>query len=343
MEYIYPNLPNYTKITSRAATSNAVVSSGAVLLFSEDGETLTAKHPDGTYTVIGSGGTDVSDTTATGATVLSGYDFYNSSGIKTSGTIPTVAPVSSGSTVEIASGYLASPVSIVVSGGVDVSDTTATPADVLSGAVFHDSTGALVSGGILTYPASTYTPTTSAQYIPAGVYLGGSQTIAGDANLVPGNIVSGVTIFGVTGTASGGGATDFYQCASVTSGGSAWSGYKAVLSGGELFSGINCYFRADLWSSDPASRSNLRRRCAGPRCFAVRLDPDLRTGILRSARNERRHGGNRANAYHPGRGNVRNGRWYSVCHAKRGTNHRARYWHSGRESRGFTFGLDSIH
>ena len=30
MEYIYPNLPNYTRITSRAATSNAVVSSGAV-------------------------------------------------------------------------------------------------------------------------------------------------------------------------------------------------------------------------------------------------------------------------------------------------------------------------
>ena len=197
----------------RFVGSNGVYSSGTI-------QTVSATSSGGSVTVPvgyiaseqvipagGSGGTDVSDTTATAAAVLSGYDFYDSSGVKTSGTIPTVAPVSSGSTVEIASGYLASPVSIVVSGGVDVSDTTATPSDVLSGALFHDSTGALVSGGILTYPESTYTPTTSAQYIPAGVYMGGSQTIPGDANLVGSNILSGVTIFGVSGTLTPGGSS----------------------------------------------------------------------------------------------------------------------------------------
>ena len=53
--------------------------------------------------------------------------------------------------------------------------------------------------------ATTYTPTTTAQTIATGTYLTGTQTIQGDANLVAGNIKSGTTIFGVTGTYSGGG------------------------------------------------------------------------------------------------------------------------------------------
>lgn len=51
--------------------------------------------------------------------------------------------------------------------------------------------------------AATYIPTTSNQTISSGVYLTGVQTINGDANLVAGNIKSGISIFGVTGTYSG--------------------------------------------------------------------------------------------------------------------------------------------
>ena len=51
--------------------------------------------------------------------------------------------------------------------------------------------------------ATTYTPTTADQTIAAGIYLTGKQTIKGDTNLVAGNIVSGITIFGVTGTYAG--------------------------------------------------------------------------------------------------------------------------------------------
>lgn len=58
-----------------------------------------------------------------------------------------------------------------------------------------------------TQAAQTITPTTSDQTIAAGKFLTGSQTIEGDANLVAGNIKDGVTIFGVEGTYSGGGAT----------------------------------------------------------------------------------------------------------------------------------------
>ena len=55
-----------------------------------------------------------------------------------------------------------------------------------------------------TKAAQTYTPGTSNQIISSGRWLTGNQTILGDANLVEANIANGVTIFGITGTHSGG-------------------------------------------------------------------------------------------------------------------------------------------
>ena len=51
--------------------------------------------------------------------------------------------------------------------------------------------------------AQTITPGTNDKTIAAGLYLTGTQTIKGDANLVAGNIKSGVTIFGVSGEYAG--------------------------------------------------------------------------------------------------------------------------------------------
>lgn len=53
---------------------------------------------------------------------------------------------------------------------------------------------------LTTQAAKTYTPTTEDQEIQSGRYLTGKQTIKGDSNLLPENIVSGVTIFGKAGT-----------------------------------------------------------------------------------------------------------------------------------------------
>ena len=199
-EYIFTNLPQYVKINSRSEFSSSVVSSGAILLFTEDGYTLTGKLPDGTFiTIGGSSGTDVSDTTATAATVLGGYDFYDSAGSKTTGTIPTVSAALSGNLIIVPSGYIAASQTFNVSGGIDVSDTTATPAAVLGGYDFYDSAGVKTSGAIPTLASSSYTPGTSNQVITSGQYLGGNQTILGDANLVGSNILSGVSIFGVPG------------------------------------------------------------------------------------------------------------------------------------------------
>lgn len=64
-----------------------------------------------------------------------------------------------------------------------------------------------VGSGVTKKSAATYTPGTSDQSIASGQYLSGTQTIKGDANLVAGNIKSGVNIFGVAGTYAGGGSS----------------------------------------------------------------------------------------------------------------------------------------
>lgn len=64
-----------------------------------------------------------------------------------------------------------------------------------------------VGSGVTKKSAATYTPKTSDQSIAASQYLSGAQIIKGDANLVAGNIKSGVSIFGVTGTYAGGGSS----------------------------------------------------------------------------------------------------------------------------------------
>ena len=85
---------------------------------------------------------------------------------------------------------------------VDTSDATLNTGDkMLSGSTAYAG-GVKHTGTINSKSAQTYTPTTSDQTIAAGQFLSGAQTIAGDANLQPSNIASGVTIFGVAGSLS---------------------------------------------------------------------------------------------------------------------------------------------
>lgn len=79
-------------------------------------------------------------------------------------------------------------------------DATATAEQILSGqtAYVH---GTKITGTVVSKEATTYTPSTINQTIEADIYLSGIQTIQGDVNLIAENIISGKTIFGVTGTA----------------------------------------------------------------------------------------------------------------------------------------------
>ncbi|MDW5300762.1 MAG: hypothetical protein SA378_11610 [Sedimentibacter sp.] len=81
---------------------------------------------------------------------------------------------------------------------VDTSAGDATATQILSGKKAYVD-GALVTGTIPSKGAATITPGTANQTIAAGQYLSGIQTIAGDVDLVAGNIKSGANIFGVAG------------------------------------------------------------------------------------------------------------------------------------------------
>lgn len=64
---------------------------------------------------------------------------------------------------------------------------------------------------LTTQGAKTVTPGTTAQTaVASGRYTTGDVVVAGDANLVAENIAEGVSIFGVTGTHSGGGGLSEY-------------------------------------------------------------------------------------------------------------------------------------
>lgn len=79
--------------------------------------------------------------------------------------------------------------------------------DGLSKVTVNAISSTYVGSDVTKKSAATYTPKTTDQSIESGQYLSGTQTIKGDANLVAGNIKSGVSIFGVTGTYAGGGSS----------------------------------------------------------------------------------------------------------------------------------------
>lgn len=79
--------------------------------------------------------------------------------------------------------------------------------DGLSKVTVNAISSTYVGSGITQKSAATITPSTSNQTIASGTYLSGTQTIKGDSNLVAGNIKSGVSIFGVTGSYTGSGSS----------------------------------------------------------------------------------------------------------------------------------------
>lgn len=171
---------------------------------------------------------DTSDATLDNANKMLNSVTAYSNGTKYTGNIPTKTSSNlsaSGDTVTVPSGYYASQCTKAVASGSTTAPATisGTSASVSTGTNTLTlsktisvtptvSAGYIASGtagnssvsltaSVTTKGSQTYTPGTSSQEIASGTYLTGKQTISGDANLVSANIVSGKSIFGVSGSA----------------------------------------------------------------------------------------------------------------------------------------------
>ena len=82
---------------------------------------------------------------------------------------------------------------------VDISDTTAVAADVLSGKYIYKADGTKVQGSIASKSSSDLTESILTVTAPAGYYASAASKTLSDASLVSGNIKAGATIFGVAG------------------------------------------------------------------------------------------------------------------------------------------------
>ena len=116
--------------------------------------------------------------------------------------------------------------------GTFTSDATAASSDILLNKTAYVN-GEKITGIIPSKDKQTFTPSTEDQIISSGQYLSGVQTVLGDSNLLPENIKTDVTIFGVTGIHAG---TDELTEATATET-DIKSGKIAYINGGEKVTG----------------------------------------------------------------------------------------------------------
>jgi len=162
---------------------------------------------------------------------------------------------------------------------------TATAGDVLAGETFSSGSGLGLTGTMPNNGGVSIVPGTAAQPIAAG-YHDGTGTVAGDTDLVAGNITSGVTIFGVTGTAPsstcGNGVKDgAEQCDAADLGGQTCAGLGYAL-GGTLSCTAGCGFNTAACSGQafPESGQTTCWNSSGTviPCSGTGHDGDIRAG-----------------------------------------------------------------
>lgn len=172
------------------------------------GKSAQLEFPDDFVEEIGEieDGTDVSDTTATASDVRSGKYFYNSSGVKTQGSIADKSSTdmsASGDTVSVPAGYYPNGGSKAVGSGSVVENAPTVDNDtgvvtgtatVTAGYVSADTKSNTLQ--LPTQAAQTIHPSTTDQEIAKGKFLTGKQTIKGVAvsGLSAENIKKNVTV-----------------------------------------------------------------------------------------------------------------------------------------------------
>ena len=181
-----PKVPSGT--ATFTDTSDATLDSGNKML---SGNTAYANGTLYTGTIATKTSTDLS---ASGATVTAPAGYYATNATKTIASGSATAPGTiSGTSASVSTG----------TNVLTLTKTVSVTPSVTAGYIASGTAGnasVSLSATVTTKAAATITPTTSNQTIASGTYLTGTQTISGDANLVSGNIKSGVSIFGVSGS-----------------------------------------------------------------------------------------------------------------------------------------------
>ena len=171
-------------------TSDATLDSNAKML---SGVTAYANGTKYTGSITSKSSSDL---TASGATVTAPAGYYASNATKSVASGSATAPATiSGTSASVSTGTN----TLTLSKTISVTPTVSA-GYVSSGTAGNSSVS--LTASVTTKGAATITPTTSNQTIASGTYLTGTQTISGDANLVASNIVSGKSIFGVSGSAA---------------------------------------------------------------------------------------------------------------------------------------------
>ena len=172
-------------------TSDATLASAAHLPL---GDTAYANGVKYTGTATENDSTDL---TVSGATVTAPAGFYGSSASKSVASGTATAPSTiSGSSASVSTGSN----TLTLSKTVSVTPQVTTAGYVSAGTAGNASVS--LTASVTTKAAATITPGTSNQEISAGTYLTGKQTVLGDANLKASNIVEGVSIFNIAGSAA---------------------------------------------------------------------------------------------------------------------------------------------
>lgn len=180
------------------------------------------------------------DNEGTAADMIAGKQLISGEGSVVTGTIPTKTSSDlsvNGPSVTVPSGYYDSEATVSVATGsarmpatsitkaptitvddsglitASVSGTKSVVPRITEGYVTEGTAGTITvkcsaTEQLTTQAAKTVTPSTSAQTaVASGVYTTGAVTVEGDTNLKAENIAEGISIFGVNGTHSGGGAS----------------------------------------------------------------------------------------------------------------------------------------